>query len=170
MANRKIVVPPGGRIHILRRVPVIQSRKWEKAVKAASHHTSGDSNIWKVGGLFPASRKGTVLTDMVLVRFGPAGGNLLDALAWAFFFGLKRTSPRHIFAIGEHRSGLHRTLGNPLNIVATQACYFKNHLQECLMWWRGERRGTALRLEREGRQGTYFAFVRKSVPDSGKGT
>ncbi len=136
--------PPGGRVHIVT-VPVVQDRPWNEAVRAAGPNTPDNYDVWKVGDLYPATGAGIAQTKLVLVNFGPQGGSLAKAIAWAEQYNLKKTNPRQVFAIGEHKPQLHRELGmNPMYVVATEECSFEGDRQVCDVWWGDAEREVSL--------------------------
>lgn len=155
--------PPGGRIHVLPRVPVVLDRDWQEAVNAAGPQTPDNYNVRKVGDLYLPTGTGVVEKEIILLNFGPQGGDWDRAIAWAKQFGLKRTAPRLVFAIGKHKPELHRELEmNPMYVVATHECTFEGYQQACDVWWGGH--GPRACLSWVGYCGAsdgWFAFSRE---------
>ena len=157
----KLIPPKGGRIHIVR-VPVQLDRDWQEAINAAGPYTPDNYNVRKVGDQYPAGQ-GTLGTEIILMNFGQKGGNWEKALAWAKKYGLKRTSPRHVFAIGEHKPQLHHELGmDSMYVAGTEDCVFESDRRACGVWWSGSRRECRLVWLRFcGRSGGWFGFLRE---------
>ena len=96
----EVVPPEGGRIHVIR-VPVRLNREWQEAINAAGPNTPDNYNVRNVGDQYPSQGDGTVReAEVILINFGPNGGSWDKAIAWANQYRLKRTNPRHVFAIG----------------------------------------------------------------------
>jgi hypothetical protein len=155
--------PPGGRVHVLT-IPVSLDKPWNAAVQAAGPSTPGEYDIWKVGDLYlpgPPTGRGAVQTKMVLVNFGSTGGNLAKAIAWAEQYGLKKTNPRQVFAIGEHKPQLNRELGaNSMYAVATEECFFEGNRQVCNVWWNDAKRKANLNwTDNVGNANDWFVFA-----------
>ena len=158
----EFVPPPGGRIHIVR-VPVRLDREWQEAVNAAGPDTPDSYNVRKVGDQYPPAGNETVDAEVILMNFGPNGGSWDKAIAWAKQYPLKRTNPRHTFAVGEYKPQLHRELNmDPMYVVATEECTFVGYRDACLVWWGGSGRGASLRWV-EGCEDSraWFAFLRE---------
>ena len=157
-----IIAPPGGRIHVLR-VPVILDQPWQEAVRAAGPSTPDNCDVWGVGDLYPPIGIGIKDVKIVLVNFGPNGGNLAKAIAWAKQYNLKRTNPRQVFAIGEHEPQLYKKLEmDSMYMVATKECSFGGRQQVCSVWWLGAGRRAGLDWTGlVGCPGDWFAFVRE---------
>lgn len=158
----EIVPPEGGRVHVVR-VPVRLDREWQEAINAVGPHTPDSYNVRKVGDQYPPSGAGTVKAEIILMNFGPNGGNWDLAIAWAKQYRLKRTNPRHVFAIGEHKPQLHHELGmDPMYVVATEECTFEGGRSACDVWWGRSGRGADLYwLEYYGFSSDWFAFLRE---------
>lgn len=157
-----LIPPPGCRIHILS-VPVIHDRDWQEAVNAAGPNTPADYNVRKVGDQYPP--EGVTGEEEFILLNCPSGGSWDKAIAWAEQFGLERTAPRQVFAIGEHKPKLHRELGlNPMYVVATKECSFDGDQLACYVWWGGSEREVDLHwLSSCGHSHDWFAFRRKVV-------
>lgn len=155
-----IIPPPGGRFHILT-VPVVRDRDWQEAVNAAGPNTPADYNVHKVGDQY-LPEGGSGKEELILLNF-PSGGSWDKAIAWAGQFGLERTVPRQVFAIGEHKPKLHEKLGlNPMYVVATEECSFDGNQRACYVWWLDSERGADLDwVSRFGSSLVWFAFRRK---------
>ncbi len=135
-----ITPPQGARIHTLR-LTVQMNRPWQEAIDAAGPDTPADYNVRKVGDLYPATGTDAVEGDYIILNFPAGNGNWDKALAWAQGAGLKNTVPREVFAVGEHNSSLHRTLGvDPMYVVATTDCSFVSGRNACYVWWHGSER------------------------------
>ncbi|KKU93513.1 MAG: hypothetical protein UY53_C0008G0011 [Parcubacteria group bacterium GW2011_GWA2_50_10] len=160
--DRQFVPPEGGRVHILR-VLVQLDREWQEAINAAGPDTPADYNVRKVGNQYPSHGVGIVEAEVILMNFGPDGGNWDRAIAWASQYGLKRTSPRHVFAIGEHNPWLHHELVvDPVYVVATEECAFEGYRNACRVWWRRSQRKCGLYwVEVCGYSSDWFAFLRE---------
>ena len=158
-----ITPPPGGRLHPVR-VPVNPHREWQEAINAAGPNTPADYNVRKVGDLYPVTTGPIANAEIILMNFGPDGGNWAKALEWAKINNLELTTPRQVFAIGEHQPKLHKELGmNPMYVVATTECTFAGDQRACDLWWHGAERGASLGwVGVYGDAGGWFAFVRKS--------
>ena len=158
----EFVPPPGGRVHIVR-VPVRLDREWQEAVNVAGPDTPGNYNIHKVGDQYPPAGNETVEAEVILMNFGPNGGTWDKAIAWAEQYRLKRTNPRHAFAVGEHKPQLHRELGmDPMYVVATEECAFGGDRSACDVWWDGSGRKAYLYWVGDyGRSRGWFAFLRE---------
>ena len=172
----KLVPPSGGRVEIVR-VSVQTDRDWQKAINAAGLNTPDDHNV-RVGGKYLAGQ-GTLETEIILMNFGQKGCCWDRGMDWAKENGLKRTSPRHVFAVTEHRPQLHRELGmNPMYVVATVAtasqCVshsmygdYGNDYVACGIWrsgWFGTRCDFFLYwwfLEKYGDSKNWLAFLRE---------
>jgi len=140
----QIAPPQGARIHTLR-LTVQLNRPWYEAIDAAGPDTPADYHVWKVGDLYPATGTDAVEGDYILLNFPAGNGNWDKALAWAQGAGLKNTVPREVFAVGEHNSLLHRTLGvDPMFVVATTDCAFESRRSTCYVWWYGSSRVASL--------------------------
>ncbi len=161
-----LIPPPGARIHTIR-VRFNKGRKWSEALNAAGPNTPLDYNVRKVGDQYPPGEGVEEEEEIILLNF-PRGGNWSKAIAWAEQFGLERTDPREVFAIGEHYPTLHRELGlDPMYVVATKECFFVGVRLACRVWWGDSGRGARLCwLEVCGRSGDWFAFRRKLRPQA----
>lgn len=140
------IAPPswGGRVYEVK-VPVILGQPWQEAVNEAGPDTPYGYNVWKVGKLYPPTGTGIKEADVVLVSL-TGGGDFAKAVAWAEQYDLKRTPPRHVFAIGRHKPNLHRELRmNPMYVVATQECSFEGYQRVCDVWFDGAEREADLR-------------------------
>ena len=131
----ELVPPSGGCLHIVR-VPVILDRPWQKAINAAGPQHPEIYNVRKVGKQYPPTGKGTVETEMILMNFGPNSGSWDKAIAWANQNRLKRTNPRQVFAVSEHKPQLHQEFGfDYMYVLATEECVFENDRDACGIWW-----------------------------------
>ena len=137
-------VPPlGARMYLLR-AKVMLDRPWDEAVNAAGPNTPSNYDVREVAHLYLPTGTGEEERDYVLLNF-PSGDGWKAALAWASREELKQTVPREAFAIGEHHSALHATLGmNPMYVVATTECTFDGNQRACYVWWYGAERETDL--------------------------
>ncbi len=158
----ELVPPDGGRIHIVR-VPVRLDREWQEAINAAGPDTPDNYNVRKVGDQYPPRGNRVVEAEIVLMNFGPNGGNWDKAIAWADQYRLKRTNPRYAFAIGEHKPELHRELEmDYMYAVATEECTFGGDRDACFVWWGRSERGCGLsRVGDYGGPSGWFAFLRE---------
>lgn len=158
----EFVPPPGGRVHIVR-VPVRLDREWQEAVNAAGPDTPDNYNVRKVGDQYPSMTGEAAETEIILMNFGPNGGTWDKAIAWSEQYRLKRTNPRHAFAIGEHKPQLHRELGfDYMYAVATEECAFEGDRDACSVWWFGSRREADLYwVGYCGFSSVWFAFLRE---------
>lgn len=156
------VPPEGGRIHIVR-VPFRLDREWQEAINAAGPNTPDNYNVRKVGDQYPPKAGEIVGAEIILMNFGPNGGTWDKVIAWAEQKRLKRTNPRHVFAIGEHKPQLHRELGfDYMYVVATEKCTFEGYRFACGVWWRGSGRGASLGwVGNCGGSDGWFAFLRE---------
>jgi hypothetical protein len=159
-----IVIPQGGRIHIVP-VAVNESRDWNEAVAAAGRNTDKGSDIWKMGDQYPPSEVGSGLSKIILVNFG-SGKNTLsqDNLAWAKSQHLVSASPRKVFAVGEHCPTLNRVLGmDSMAVVSLKECSFVGRQLVTCVWFYGSKRKAHLSwFGNEWGDGCWFAFVRES--------
>lgn len=162
-----IVPPEGGRIHFVR-VPVQLDREWQEVINAAGPNTPEGYNVRKVGDQYPPAGMGIVEVDVeaeiILVNFSSNDGSWNRAIAWAKQYHLKRTNPRHVFAIGEHKPQFHRELGVNYNMyaVATEECIFEGFRRVCILLWVGSRRMAGLVwVEDCGGSIEWFAFLRE---------
>ncbi len=159
----EILPPPGGRIHVIR-IPVVLDRPWNEAVKAAGPNIpEGHYNIWEVGDLYVPRGAGAKEKKFVLVNFGPDGGSKEAAEKWAEGYNLKGTTPRDVFAIGEHKPDLRRELGmDPMYVVSTEEGSFAGFCFVCCVWWRGAVRLAGLySTESVGCPDVWVAFSRE---------
>ena len=159
----ELVPPSGGRIHIVR-VPVRLDCEWQEAINAVGPDTPDSYNVRKVGDQYPPAGNMAIReTEVILMNFGPNGGNWDKAIAWAKQYHLKRTNPRHAFAIGEQKPQLHRELGfDYMYVVATEECTLDGCRDACYVWWSESRRGCFLsRVEDYGFSDGWFAFLRE---------
>jgi len=158
----ELVPPDGGRIHIVR-VPVRLNREWQEAINAAGPDTPGNYNVRKVGDQYPPKGNEVVEVEIVLMNFGPNGGNWDKAIAWANQYRLKRTNPRHAFGIGEHKPELHREFKmGYMYAVATEECAFEGDRNACDVWWSRSMRECSLdRVEDCGDSAAWFTFLRE---------
>lgn len=161
--NRARFSPPeGGRVHIVR-IPVLLDRDWQEAINAAGPDTPDIYDVSKVGDQYPP-KSGTIKeVEIVLMNFGPNGGDWHRAIAWANEYKLKRTDPRHVFAIGERNPHLHKELGSDyMYVVATGECAFGGGQRACRVWWDGSRRECLLYWVKYcGSSADWFAFLRE---------
>lgn len=133
----------GGRIHFLTET-VQLDQEWLEAIKEAGPSTSDNHNVHKVGNLHFPTGKGKKKVKMVLVNLANRG-DFQKALAWAEQYGLKRTSPRHIFSIGKNKPNLHKKLSmNPMHVASSEECFFGGIQQVCYLWWGGPDRWAGL--------------------------
>ena len=161
--NLELAPPEGGRIEILR-VSVQMDRDWQQAINAAGPKTLNNCNVREVGDQYPPAGQGTLETEIILMNFGLKEGSWERALSWAKKHGLKRTSPRQVFSIGEHKPQLHHELGMRLMyVVATEDCTFGGRREACYVWWSVSGRLCGLYwLEYDGGgSGGWFAFLRE---------
>lgn len=161
--NRTRFSPPkGGRVHIVH-IPVLLGCDWQEAINAAGPNTPSGYNVWKVGDLYPPKSGMLKDVEIVLMNFGPNGGDWDRAIAWANEYKLKRTDPRHVFAIGERNPCLHKELGlDYMYVVATEECTFGGKQNVCDVWWYGSERECNLDwVEDYGRSSDWFAFLRE---------
>ena len=133
--------PLGARLHTVR-VKYDPSRPWQEAVNAAGPNTPSDYNVRKVGELYlptcgrNSAEEKLVEVELIMLNYLNGGGGWDKALAWGQTAGLKQTSPREVFAIGEQHPRLHKTLKvNPMYAVATTECSFDGRRQACRVWW-----------------------------------
>lgn len=155
--------PPGGRIHIVRGVSVVLDQEWQASINAAGSNTLDDYDVRKVGDLYLPTGTGVIEDEVILMNFGPSGGNWDRAIAWAEDYALKRTDPRRVFAIGEQKPQLHCQLEmDPMYVVATEECAFGGHRRACGVWWHGRAREASLGyVELYGLADDWFAFSRE---------
>lgn len=163
-----ITAPPGARIHLLTGVEVTLDRDWQEAVNVAGPNTPADYDVRKVGDLYPPTGKGKVVSDYILLNF-PKGDGWDAALAWAKEQKLENTTPREVFAVGEHHPNLHKVLGqNPAYVVATTKCAFEGYQRACCVWWRDARRVADLLWVCDfGSSDDWFLFRKPSVLGTG---
>lgn len=157
-----IVIPEGGRIHIVP-VAVNESRDWKEAVAAAGPSTGRDWDIWKMGGGYPPSEVGSGLEKIILVNFGKNTSSE-ENLAWAKSQKLVPASPRKAFAVSEHYPNLNRILGmDSMAVVSLKECSFEGRRGVVRVWFHGSERKADLRWFEHGWFGhCWFAFVRES--------
>lgn len=156
------IPPSSGRVHIVRG-PVQPNREWQEAINAAGPDTPGNYNVRKVGDQYPPKPGEVVEAEIVLINFGLNGGTWDRAIAWAEQYRLKRTNPRHVFAIGEHKPQLHRELGfDYMYVVATEECLFEGNQLACNVWWDKSKRKAFLHWVSDyGSSNAWFAFLRE---------
>lgn len=143
--NSSAIAPPqGARIHIVH-IRVKQDRPWQEAVDAAGPNTLDEFNVRKVGDLYGPVGIEEIEEDLILLNYPSCDGDWNKALVWAKSVGLKSTSPREVFAVGEQHPKLHEQLGlNPVYVVATTECFFAGGRQACYVWWSDSVRETRL--------------------------
>ena len=163
--------PPGGYLHTVSLL-VDLSREWHQALCAAGTNTdyhiyAGGSDLYykDVGGQFPPVDMGVVETQIILMSFGPTGGNWNRALAWGNRNRLKVTDPRHVFAIGEQKPEFHHELmSNELKVSSTKE-FISNTTDcriACQVCWHGDKLGACMeRIEEIHDNHDWFAFVRE---------
>ncbi len=158
----ELVPPEGGRIHIVR-VPVRLDREWQEAINAAGPNTPSNYHVRKVGDHYPPKAGEVIEPEVILMNFWPNSGSWDRAIGWGEKHVLKRTNPRHVFAIGEHKPQLHRELGlDYIYTMATEECVLEGDCDACDVWWDGPGRGCRLRrVEACGSSFGWFAFLRK---------
>lgn len=157
----ELLPPPGARLHTLR-VYYHKGRDWPEAIDAAGPNTPANYNVRQVGDQYPPEAGKWEEDEIILLNF-PNGGSWDQAIAWAEQFGLERTDPREVFAIGERHPNLHRELGlNPMWVVATKDCSFDGNRQACYVWWDdSKRKAHLICVEDFGNRHDWFAFRRK---------
>lgn len=160
----EFIAPAGGCIHILDNIPVVLDQDWQEAINAAGSNTPADHNVRKVGHLYLPT--GTSTKNCRLLLLNNAGAGWDKALTWAQQYPqLKPTAPRHVFDIGKHCPQLHYELKcNPMYVVATTECTFRDDQQACYVWWDGSKREACLRwVSVFGHSRGWFAFL--CLPD-----
>jgi len=158
------ILPKGGRIRIVRNVPVDESREWSEALRALPQTTS-QSGVWKVGESFPPTIGAKVVKrDIILASFGLGSFTSSEkALEWGEAHGLQPITPREAFAIAEHRPNLHRDLGlGFMSVVSLLTCSFAGESRVCYSWWDGAKREADIhRFTHSWSGGGWFGFVRE---------
>ncbi|MEK7174216.1 MAG: hypothetical protein AAB759_01005 [Patescibacteria group bacterium] len=162
LANRGIVAPVGGRLYFVR-VMVDPARSWAEVVRAVYPNTADDSNVWKIGDLYPTTPGPAVNREIILANFGNKRTFPRDVIAWAETNRLKREGPRGVFAIAEQNPNLDKVLGrNPISILSFFERSFAAGKVMPVVWWEGANRGTGLSWGTIGVYGDdWIAFVRE---------
>ena len=143
----ELVPPLGGRIEVVR-VPVWLGRDWQEAINTASLRIQSDFAARMASKQFPpvAGKDTMIEAEVILVKLGRPDYfewyRSIDAWKeinnWASQCGLKRTNPRYVFAIGEHRPRLQHELGvDRMYIVATMEFPFLDGPGVCAVWLYG---------------------------------
>lgn len=147
MTTDGIVIPKGGRIHIVA-VPVNESRDWKEAVAAAGPNTNKGWDIWKMDERYPPSETGSGLAKVILANFGPGKNTMSQGnLAWAKSQGLVSASPRKVFAVGEHCPTLNRDLRmDSMAVVSLVECSFGGRQCVTSVWFGGSERQGLIHL------------------------
>ena len=141
----QLAPPPSARLHVVR-VKVQLDQEWQEAINLASPDTPGHYNVRKVADLYPPTGVGVVEEELILLNYPNGNGGWGKAIAWAEQFQLKRTDPRHVFAIGKDHPNFNHDVGvNPTYVVATKECAFGDVQQACYVWWDDSKRKADLR-------------------------
>ena len=157
-----VSAPTGGRLHIVRRVPVNPARDWQEAINVLPN-TGKDWDIRKDGELYPPQDGPVEEHEVILVNFGKTIPNGQYAIDRAKPLGLKPADPRKVFAICEHKPTLHRALGvSVMAVVSLITCSFGGSRRVPNAWWSDDERFASLLWFDSPWDGRYwFAFVRK---------
>jgi hypothetical protein len=158
-----VQAPKSGRLHVVR-VPVNPGSEWHEAVNAAGPDTPKNYDVRKVADKYPPQKGEASKQEIILVNFGKTIPNSQYALDWAKPLGLKPTSPRGIFAVGEHKPKLNEELGVAyMAVVSLEDCSFGGGRHVPFLWWGGSCRWARLRWFGGGWGGDcWFAFSRES--------
>ncbi len=144
-ANGGLLVPDGGRIHLLSGILVREDEDWKEALTAAGPETPENYVIRRVGHLYPTSGRGDIRKDFVLLN--RPGWSLDQFLVWGKANQLKGTSARDVFAVGREKPGLNAELRmDPMWVHATDAKSFEGSRGVPNVWWFGAERKASLSL------------------------
>ncbi len=144
-ANGGLLVPDGGRIHLLSGILVRGDEDWKEALEAAGPQTPENYIIRQVGHLYPPSGKGDVRKNFVLLN--RPGWSLDQFLVWGKANQLKGTTARDVFAVGREKPGLNAELRmDPMWVHATDAKPFGGSRCVPGVWWGGAGRGAGRSL------------------------
>ncbi len=118
--RKEIPVPSGARIKRLR-VRFVKYEYWHEALRSVGTGPSRTTFVQLAGELYPELIQQETDLDLVLINY--RRGDFETATKWAEKFGLKRTHPLEIFAIGAQYHDLRKEFNqNPVNVVATTVC------------------------------------------------
>ena len=157
-----IQAPYGGRIHRIV-VSVNPERSWKEAIDVL-RATDKDSNIYKVGNLYPLKEGQAKDEEILLVNFGsttPSGEYVVDWARPGGLRGLKPADPRKVFAIGEHTPLLCSDLmQDPIAVVSLASCSFEGDRLVPYVWWNQTRRhANLIRFDSAWSINCWFAFT-----------
>lgn len=156
-----IPAPDGGRIYVVRDVPV-GGFDWCAAIEAGCPETATTSLVWQVGGEYSPVAPGH--REIILANFrsrilmrGPA------VVEWAEQHHLRREGPWAVWALARLRPFLHEELGlDAMAVVATETCSFAGGtFVPCTRWNGAERFSHLRRFGRDFYKEDWFAFGRE---------
>jgi hypothetical protein len=133
------------RTHKLDPLSVTYGRPWVETVQAAGPNTYEDSDVWKVGDLYPTTLQGVVVVDgITLYNFG----KYVESEDVETFFeeeGMETVNPHEVLAVAEKNPTLHTTLGlDYMGAVSLQKCSFEGGSRVVCAWFDGSGRGGGL--------------------------
>ncbi len=138
--ERSILEPPYGYLLYSLTVPVNYDEKWESAILKAgprTKHLACMEALKEIESQQPPQH-GEEQIEIVLFCSYKGRGDWGLACLWAVQSGLQRTSPREVFAIGEHHPDLSETLYSPETLTIQPSFEFtlQGHWQVCKLVWR----------------------------------
>ena len=141
-----LVPPVGGYIIYPLTVQVRYDQDWQKALTHAGPLTSpcrsSSAKKWEgyvrdIGNLWPPTPTSVKKVELILISNYTGNGDWSTACLWAHQFGLKKTVPREVFAIGENHPDLDEIiLVDKLEIYAATDFSFQGYKRNiCRICW-----------------------------------
>lgn len=162
------IAPEGGRVHILRDIPVDEWTSWKNAIDWSCPTTASDSffqhsphSVHNVGEQYPAAEiRDRVLRTIVLVTFGSQTPSLDSVAAWGKEHKLLPASPRAVFALVRNRANLFEEFRMELICIASlQACTISGGRFLPVVWFNPGGHAAGLRSANDNFKNAYLAFV-----------
>lgn len=152
----------GARVHLIR-LKVDYTKPHNESAMAGGPQTPANYNVLKVADKYQPSENEVTEETIILFNWINGGGSYSKAINWGLSNGLLKTTPHVPFAIGEQFPNLNYTLGlNPMYVVETTGCSFRDDARACFVCWRGARRKSRLACQSAFGDGNdWFAFRKK---------
>lgn len=161
-----VLAPPGAQVHIVKLRNLRLDREWQEAVDGAGPDTTRDSNVRKVGDLYPPAGVGVISELHILFSHSNNRSDLDGALVWAAQYRLVPNDPRRVFEMARRHPRLNRVL-EMNRVVAPVICEFEGGQRACYARWENYgSRGASLGYVNNLHHSTDWFSFRLPVPES----